>query len=217
MAVSSWHHVVDRATASLPWTAAVAAALANLAALQGGRPARCRAPNGESTQGAVASLSPAETQSARGIGRRDAPPAGGAMGRAGPRGRSGALTTTRKAQPAEATHEGPGRPRGGVPGRDRTRGHKRPTHEDQSKAAPKKTKGAGKAPTPFDTAMTGHAARARRCEAGGTSPASREGVARCGFAGRIQPTSDLAAGHLQGPARTMATYTYHLLSLVPEK
>src|SRR3954464_6362702 len=42
MAVSSWHHVVDRATASLPWTAAVAAAPANLAALQGGRPARCR-------------------------------------------------------------------------------------------------------------------------------------------------------------------------------
>src|SRR3954452_5080421 len=90
MAVSSWHHVVDRATASLPWTAAVAAALANLAALQGGRPARCRDPNGESTQGAVASLSPAETQSARGIGRRDAPPAGGAMGRAGPRGHPGA-------------------------------------------------------------------------------------------------------------------------------
>src|SRR4051794_4036899 len=31
-----------------------------------------------------------------------------------------------KPQPAEARHEGPGRPRGGVPGRDRTRGHQRP-------------------------------------------------------------------------------------------
>src|SRR3954452_20606126 len=107
MAVSSWHHVVDRATSSLPWTAAVAAALANLAALQGGRPARCRDPNGESTQGAVASLSPAETQSARGIGRRDAPPAGGAMGRAGPRGHPGA-------PPHQRTN--PARTGRGVPG-----------------------------------------------------------------------------------------------------
>jgi hypothetical protein len=29
--------------------------------------------------------------------------------------------------------------------------------------------------------------------------------------------SDLAAGHLQGPARTRATYTDHLLSLVAGK
>ena len=37
--------------------------------------------------------------------------------------------------------------------------------------------------------------------AGGTSPASGSGVARCGFAGRSQPP-DLAAEHLQGPVRT---------------
>src|SRR4051812_43013108 len=46
------------------------------------------------------------------------------MGRTGPRGPSGAPTPQAPA-PGTSAHEGPGGPRGGGPGRDRTRGHRR--------------------------------------------------------------------------------------------
>src|SRR3954447_14615220 len=114
------------------------------------------------------SLAPAETQSARGIGRRGAAPAGGAMGRAGPRGRSGALTPTanrarpkRHARvpagrvaaspvatgPAATSARGPRPPprQDPRPQAPEARGHHRPTKR-RAAAGPKKTKGAGEGP-----------------------------------------------------------------------
>src|SRR4051812_30832630 len=55
------------------------------------------------------------------------------MGRARPRGRSGGLTPT-ASRPDTGGGRGPGGPRGGVPGRDRTRGHKRPHPSPQHRA-----------------------------------------------------------------------------------
>ncbi len=63
-----------------------------------------------------------------------------------------------------------------------------------------------------DTAVTGKTETAHAA-AGGTRTGDRLGVSRVGFRQAVQP-SDLAAGHLQGPARTVTKRVDHLLSLV---
>src|SRR3954470_24713807 len=122
MAVTPFPHVV--ASPLLPWNATGVTPVANLAALQCGRTARCHDRGGLVPHGGR-SRTPAESSLARSIVRG---------GRSTRRWRDGAYwaawssggPTTERQEPSTDSTRGPRGPRGGVPGRDRTRGHKRP-------------------------------------------------------------------------------------------
>ena len=148
--------------------------------------------------------------------RRDRrPSAGGAMGRAGPRRQSGPVATT--SQPGTGTRRAPASGVAGSAGRDSDprpnlpSRHTEHAHNDEGRRQ--------NAPTPFGDFTCNWT----RCGPRATYQGrwDQSGVARGGGPVWIpldgSSLSDLAAGHLQGPARTGTTYTDHLLSLVIEK
>src|SRR4051794_15454660 len=122
MAGTPLHHL--GATALLPWTATAVTSPANLAALRYGRTARCHDRGGLVPRGGR-SRTPAESGRDRSIVSGGRFTRGGRDGACWAAWSSGGPTTGRQ-EPGTDSARGPRGPRGGVPGRDRTRGHKRP-------------------------------------------------------------------------------------------
>src|SRR4051794_25986470 len=126
MAGTLVHHV--DATARLPWTATAAKPVADLAALQCGRTARRHDRGGLVPHGGR-SCTPAESGRVRSIVSGGRSTRGWRDGACWAAWSSGAPPPDGK-NPARTAHGGPRGPRGGVPGRDRTRGHRRQSPND---------------------------------------------------------------------------------------
>ena len=118
--------------------------------------------------------------------------------------------------PTPTGTRGPGWPRGGVPGRDRTRGRKRKNSQPEEPGQNDEGRRENTPDALRIRQLDSDAARARRTRPVG--PVRRRARGWPGVDSLDGSSlSDLAAGHLQGPARTRTTYTDHLLSLVIRK